>query len=264
MSAALGCLAVAVLLWADERALRRLRVVGAREPTAPRSAVPTTGPLLIGAVGCTTAVVGAVLSTALVAVLAAGCAALAVRAWAGRRRTAAEDTAVAALTEALGVMAAELRSGRSLEAATGAAVAACASADEECARALATALRAPGAPSAGGGPFDRALARVSGAVLLSARTGCSLAAVLGAVEEDLRARRGQQLELQSATAGARASATLLAALPLLGLAMGNGVGADPWGVLTSTGTGQLLLVAGVVLEVAGLAWSGRLVRRVLP
>jgi tight adherence protein B len=45
--------------------------------------------------------------------------------------------------------------------------------------------------------------------------------------------------------------------------MGSGVGADPWGVLTTTATGQVLLVAGVALELAGLAWTGRLVRRVL-
>ena len=65
-----------------------------------------------------------------------------------------------------------------------------------------------------------------------------------------------------ATAGPRSSARLLAGLPLLGLAMGSGVGADPWAVLTTTGSGQALLVAGVLLEVAGIAWTGRLVRRI--
>jgi tight adherence protein B len=54
---------------------------------------------------------------------------------------------------------------------------------------------------------------------------------------------------------------LLAGLPVLGLAMGSGVGADPWRVLTTTSTGQVLLVVGVALELAGVAWSGRLVRR---
>jgi tight adherence protein B len=34
-------------------------------------------------------------------------------------------------------------------------------------------------------------------------------------------------------------------------------------VLTTTGTGQILLVAGVALELTGLAWSARLVRRVV-
>jgi tight adherence protein B len=86
--------------------------------------------------------------------------------------------------------------------------------------------------------------------------------VAGAVEDDLRARRRHRLELRSAVAAPRASAMLLAGLPVLGLAMGSGVGADPWEVLT-TGSGQLLLVVGVALEVAGIAWSGRLVRRVV-
>ncbi len=89
------------------------------------------------------------------------------------------------------------------------------------------------------------------------------AAVAGAVEDDLRARRRHRQELRAAVSAPRASAMLLAGLPVLGLAMGAGVGADPWGVLTTTGTGQVLLVAGVALELAGLAWSGRLVGRVL-
>ena len=52
-------------------------------------------------------------------------------------------------------------------------------------------------------------------------------------------------------------------LPVLGLLMGSGVGADPWRVLTTTGTGQVLLVGGVALEAAGLVWSHRLVERAL-
>jgi tight adherence protein B len=43
--------------------------------------------------------------------------------------------------------------------------------------------------------------------------------------------------------------------------MGSGVGADPWRVLTTTGTGTVLLVVGVALELAGTVWSARLVRR---
>jgi tight adherence protein B len=84
---------------------------------------------------------------------------------------------------------------------------------------------------------------------------------VAAVEDDLRARQAQKHDLRSALAAPRASAGLLAGLPLLGLAMGSGVGADPWHVLTRTGTGQALLVAGVALEIAGVAWSGRLVAR---
>jgi tight adherence protein B len=47
------------------------------------------------------------------------------------------------------------------------------------------------------------------------------------------------------------------------LAMGSGVGADPWRVLTTTPAGSVLLVAGVSLELAGLEWSRRLVQRAL-
>src|SRR3712207_9436709 len=43
-------------------------------------------------------------------------------------------------------------------------------------------------------------------------TGASLSAVVTAVEDDLRARHRQRLELRSAVAGPRASAVLLAGL----------------------------------------------------
>jgi tight adherence protein B len=88
--------------------------------------------------------------------------------------------------------------------------------------------------------------------------------VLTALEDDLRARHRHRSELRSATAGPRASAIVLAGLPLVGLAMGSGVGADPWGVLTTTPAGQVLLVLGVLLEVLGVVWTGRLTRRAVP
>ncbi|WP_324275845.1 pilus assembly protein TadB [Blastococcus brunescens] len=221
-----------------------------------RLPLPVTG-------GVAAAAVAALISTPLVAGLSGLVGAVAARSWDARRRARRAEEQLRTLTEGLGALGAELRSGRSFDAATDAAVAACA--DEECGAALAGALRAPGVPAPTGA--DRELAdafdRISAAVTLSARTGCSLAAVVAAVEDDLRARQRMGQELRTATAGPRASAALLAALPALGLAMGNGVGADPWRVLTTTGTGQLLLVIGVALELTGLTWSGRLVRRVL-
>jgi tight adherence protein B len=212
----------------------------------------------------TAAASAATLSTALVAFLAAALAGVAARAWQSRRRADRLASRLRALTDGLGALAAELRSGRPLSAATGAAVAA--SGDEEGGRALARAVRAPavGPPEPAGADeavLADALGRISAAVVLSTRTGCSLAGVLSAVEDDLRARRRHREELRAATAGPAASALVLAGLPLLGLAMGSGVGADPWHVLTTTVTGQGLLVTGVGLELAGLAWSRRLVRR---
>ena len=202
---------------------------------------------------------GAAFSTPLVAVLAGVLAGLAARAWNRRREDASGVRRLTALTTGLAALAADLRGGRSLAEATDAAAAACG--DEQTGRGLVRAVRLPDRPAEEASPLDESLARVSGAVLLSSRTGCSLAEVVSSVEDDLRARHRAELDLRSATSGPRAGAVLLAGLPVLGLAMGSGVGADPWHVLTTTGTGQVLLVAGVALEVAGVAWSARLVRR---
>jgi tight adherence protein B len=261
MSGVLLCLAAAAFAWppvrsahrpAGLRARQRVRV-GAGGPWVDRRAVPVLAAVL-------TAAGGAVLSTAVVAGLAGGCAALTVRTVQGRRRAAAALRQVGALAEALGVLAAELRAGRSVDDAAGAAVSGCP--DPTVAAALGPVLRLGVAPdTAALGRTGEVLTRVACAVRLSARTGCSLAAVVTAVEDDLRARAHAETELRAAVAGPRASAGVLAGLPVLGLLMGSGVGADPWRVLTTTGTGTVLLVAGVALEGAGLAWSARLIRR---
>jgi tight adherence protein B len=250
--------AVSLAVWPPGDLLRRARMVtvagGRRAVGWPLLPIPPSAAVAA-------ALAGAMFSTPLVAVLAGVTAFVGSRAWLSGRGLHATDDRLRALADGLGALAADLRSGRSLDAATGAAAAACA--DGECGPALARALRAPSAdPSGTSDPVLReALGRISAAVLLSGRTGCSLAAVAGAVEDDLRARHRHRLELRAGTAAPRASAALLAGLPLLGLAMGNGVGADPWGVLTGTGVGQVLLVTGVALEAAGLAWSRQLVAR---
>ncbi len=262
MSGALLSAALAVLMWPERRLAGRARLATVTGRPPRRRPWPAELPVSPAA-GALAVAVGAALSTPLVAALAGVAAFLAARAWVAGRRGDASEHRLLALTEGLAALAAELRSGRSLEAATGTAVAACG--DDDCGRALARALRSPASEPAGGTDpvFTDAVERIAAAVRLSERTGCSLAAVAGAVEDDLRARRRHRQELRAAVAAPRASAMLLAGLPVLGLAMGAGVGADPWGVLTTTGTGQVLLVAGVALELAGLAWSGRLVGRVL-
>jgi tight adherence protein B len=258
VTGALLAAALAVLLWPARRAGQRARRV-AGGPALPLHRTWTAASRLpvTAAVGCTA--VGAVLSTPLVAAVGGVLAFVGARAWTGRIRVRRSEDRLRSLTEGLGALGAELRAGRSIGAATEAAVAACA--DDECGAALARALRAPGAAAPPDGELGAALERVSAGVLLSARTGCSLAAVAAAVEDDLRAGQRLRQELRTATAGPRASAMLLAGLPVLGLAMGSGVGADPWRVLTTTGTGQVLLVVGVALELLGLVWSERLVRR---
>jgi tight adherence protein B len=256
MTVSLLCLALALLSWPPAGGARR----GTAGVSLPR---PAATPMLVG---CATAVLVAVVSTPLVGCLAGSCAGVAVRARLAGRRSASAEVALVALADVLGALAAELRSGRPVEGAIEVALAACG--DEECRRAVGPALRAAARggtpPDAGSpGPVADATERVAAAVRLSARTGCSLAAVLAAVEDDLRARHRQAVEARTATAGPRASAMLLAGLPMLALAMGGGIGADPWRVLTTTAAGQVLLVAGVLLELIGVSWSGRLVRRAL-
>jgi tight adherence protein B len=210
------------------------------------------GALAVGGLGSLT-------GSPLVAILTGAAGACGVPAWVRARRGAREAARVLVLSDALAALAAELRGGRPLDAATTAAAAGCG--DDLVGRSLTRAVRA-GAPQPwGSGPLAEALDRITAAVPVATRTGCSLAGVLSAVEDDLRARRRRLLELRTETAGPRAGAAVLAGLPLLGLAMGSGVGADPWAVLTTTGPGQVLLVVGAGLEAAGLAWSRRLVDR---
>jgi tight adherence protein B len=268
MTEVLCCLAAAALCWpsAGRRARPgRLRPVTSRRTLEPAGLADRPG--AVGAAALLVAAVVALLSTPLVAVLAGVCAGAAVRALRRARREAAGRRQVQAVAEGLGVLAAELRAGRSLAEAADAAVTGCP--DDAAGAALGRVLRigagppsaAPTSPPGSADELAEVLTRVSAAVRLSARTGCSLAGVAAAVEDDLRARARAETELRSAVAGPRASAAVLAGLPVLGLLMGSGVGADPWQVLTTTGTGNVLLVGGVALEVAGMAWSARLVRR---
>ena len=259
MSAVLLCLAGALLCWPSAARVARLagRPGTRRWPdvaTLATGRAGTLGPALVAGTA------GLMFSTAVVAALAAVCAGAAGRAVRQRSLAAASERRSRALVEALGALAAELRAGRPLGEATATAVDTCP--DRATATALGPVLRL-GEPPSGSAADEaaRALVRVAAAVRLSARTGCSLAAVITAVEDDLRARLHAEQELRSAVAGPRASAAVLAGLPVLGLLMGSGVGADPWRVLTTTGTGTVLLVVGVVLELAGTAWSARLVRR---
>lgn len=259
MTAALLVTAAALALWPVRRPADRLLpaagggraglLSGAEHSPAALAALLAAG-------------AAAALSTPLVAVLAGAAAAAGVRARTARRANARSEVALRGLADGLGALAAELRSGRSLEDA--AAAAQHASGDAGTGRLLAGAVRVPDGPApVAAGELGDALDRIAAATRLSRRTGCSLAAVATAVEDDLRARDRHRAELRTATAGPRASAAVLAGLPLLGLLMGSGVGADPWGVLTTTGVGQVLLVAGVGLEAAGLTWSSRLLQRAL-
>lgn len=207
----------------------------------------------------------------LVAILTAAALAI-VRAM--RRRSALREETAA--IEGLGILVAELRAGRTASDALGTAARHCghAAVGDRLGR-LGRSLRLGDemqastldsrAPPDSLGQDHRAgtdwLPALRAGLRLSQQTGCALADVLAAVELDISARVEQGADMRSASSGHRATAFLLAGLPILGLAMGSGIGAEPIGILTRTSIGHVLLLLGVGLELLGLAWSGRLMRR---
>ena len=125
-------------------------------------------------------------------------------------------------------------------------------------------LRAGARPDAVGDPawagVPDVARRVAAATGLADRTGAPLADVLDRLDADLRAAERTRLAAHAQAAGARASALILAVLPVVGLGMGYAMGADPLEVLLRTRLGAACALAALGLQLGGLAWSARLVR----
>ncbi|WP_375497680.1 type II secretion system F family protein [uncultured Jatrophihabitans sp.] len=92
-------------------------------------------------------------------------------------------------------------------------------------------------------------------------TGSALGAVLDRVADDLTAADTQRRAVTVALAGPRASAALVALLPVLGLGLGTAMGASPVGILSGSSAGRLLCLVGVVLDVSGVLWIRTVLRR---
>jgi tight adherence protein B len=94
----------------------------------------------------------------------------------------------------------------------------------------------------------------------AAEGGTGLARAVGRLAVSLRASENQRLEVAGELAGVRASARLLAVLPLFGLVLGSAMGAHPTHILLTTTIGQACLVLGGACVLVGLAWMDRIVR----
>lgn len=89
---------------------------------------------------------------------------------------------------------------------------------------------------------------------VSQSSGSTLALAVSRAADSARARRATQRLVVSELASAQATARLVGLLPVLVLAMGSGLGGDPWGFLLATPAGLTCLGSGLLLAYAGLAW----------
>jgi len=185
-----------------------------------------------------------------------------------RRRIASRSARVAAqLPEVLASLAAPIRAGASLPQAFAAAA-------EEAEPPLREALERTTRDLDNGVPQDQAIARftarcavpeavlVGRAMRVARQAGGELARVLDEVTETLKDRERMTRELRAATAQARASAVVVAALPVVFLVLMSAGAGDQTHLLFGTPIGWVLLGVGGSLEGAGILWIRKLTSNV--
>jgi len=239
-----ACLAAAAAVVAWPRRGREARLLPSSRPTARRlrarvEALSSRRATLLGIV--VAALAGTLLAGPVAGVVAGGYGAIVVRAVLRRR---ADRDWVAQRTRSLDALcglAADLRAGLSAaRASTGSAAGA-----------------APGGPAEV--IEDRRMAQLTGAAWrLAERTGAPIADLVERIEADARAMDRATAAAAAQAAGARATAWLLAALPVGGIGLGYAIGADPLEVLLHTPIGAACAVGAITLQVAGIAWADRL------
>ncbi len=177
-----------------------------------------------------------------------------------RRREVATDRA--AVLEVCDLLAAELAAGRP----PGAALAAASERWPPLVAAVEAARLGADVPDAlrrlsEARPGAGDLRWVAGAWQVAQHSGRGLSAALERTAGGLRARRRTRRLVDSELASARATARLVASLPLAVLLMGSGAGSDPWTFLLASPVGWACLVGGLGLIGLGLAWIERLADR---
>lgn len=109
-----------------------------------------------------------------------------------------------------------------------------------------------------GSAVDLIAGELAGAWLLATRHGVVLADVVDGLRADVASRRARAVRVDSTLAGPRATAVILTCLPVFGVLLGSGFGADPLRVLLQGTLGGALCLAGAVFLAAGLLWTDRI------
>jgi tight adherence protein B len=112
-------------------------------------------------------------------------------------------------------------------------------------------------------PGAEAMAEVAGAWQLGQRSGAGLTGSLEQVLVTTRARQETRRRVRAELASARATARLVAVLPLLCLVAAQSMGAEPWRFLLGTPPGIACLAGGLLLGFTGLWWIERIAVSVL-
>jgi tight adherence protein B len=267
VSLAALCTAVAVMCWPTAHCAGRLRRLTEQHGRPHRIRLPRPTLLVLTISAALLAFPLAGPGGALAAALAA---ATAWRRWTARRTQRQTLAAVDGLVEALRSLVAELRAGAHPAAAAESAAVDAEPAAAQAMRGIAAAARLDGdvvralrthrttTPAAA-----RVLTQLAQAWTMVRRHGLALADVLDAVHHDLDTRARFARQVLARMAGPRTSATILALLPTVGIALGQAMGARPLHLLTATPAGQVLLVVGTALVCAGITWSARLTSQVV-
>ncbi|MGV0787257.1 type II secretion system F family protein [Mycolicibacterium sp. XJ2] len=179
-----------------------------------------------------------------------------------RRRERERAKEAAALEGALDVLVGELRIGAH-------PVAAFDTAANEADGAVAAALRTVAARARMGGDVAAGMLSVARRSALptywqrlavcwnlAQSQGLAIATLMHTAHRDIVARERFSTQVSAGMAGARTTATVLAVLPVLGVGLGEMIGAQPLRFLLSTG--QWLLAIGAALTCLGLVWSDRI------
>lgn len=118
-------------------------------------------------------------------------------------------------------------------------------------------------PDSGSSVSEGSWRRIAVAWRTAEHSGVPMGELLEALRADLAARRAFTERTRAGLAGPRATAVVLAGLPLLGIALGQATGARPIQVLLGGGLGGMLLVIGTALVAAGMVWTERITDKVV-